>query len=319
MAFDAAVNVGGSFTHSDTTQDFSVNSGSSLTISDTANSFITANNLEVRSGAVDVNFATAADGLTIVGTGATLNTIGNLDVTGGETDLQFDAAVNVGGSFTHSDTTQDFSVNSGSRLLVRGHVDIESNAFEVGGRIEFRGDVSTAFNAIFFGDATIAPGIGVGSINLDTENIATEDHAVEIRSGATYEWELGASENDVINVDGDLILRDFWTLDLLVLADALTGIDASDRFNLFTYTGQASAFTESSGQLTRVTIDDSLLDANRLDATGVGIFDDGNGTIFLTGLISVAVPEPSAVAILSLAFVCLSTRRKRAKHAANQR
>ena len=120
-------------------------------------------------------------------------------------------------------------------------------------------------------------------------------------------------------MDGDLILRDFWTLDLLVLADALTGIDASDRFNLFTYTGQASAFTESSGQLTRVTIDDSLLDANRLDATGVGIFDDGNGTIFLTGLISVAVPEPSAVAILSLAFVCLSTRRKRAKHAANQR
>ena len=75
-----SVVVAGAFNHTNVFQAFSVvgndlQGNSSLTISDVANSSITASNIEVRAGSVNVNFATAADGLTIVGTGATLNTI----------------------------------------------------------------------------------------------------------------------------------------------------------------------------------------------------------------------------------------------------
>ena len=68
--------------------------------------------------------------------------------------------------------------------------------------------------------------------------------------------------------------------------------------------------------------DPTFIDEIALQVVNIENFgDETSDSIFFDNLSLsfVAVPEPSAVAILSLAFVCLSTRRKRAKHAANQR
>ena len=59
-------------------------------------------------------------------------------------------------------------------------------------------------------------------------------------------------------------------------------------------------------------IDVSSLDGSSIDASNVGVFDDGQGTVFLTGLGAIAIPEPNSavVFLFASAFFCLKRKNR---------
>ena len=102
-----------------------------------------------------------------------------------------------------------------------------------------------------------------------------------------YEWELGGTGNDQIDVAGDLVLGNTWEVEITILPDFIGSIDSSDQFTLITYTGDLTANTDALGGLNQVVVNGSALDSFELDTTNAGVFDDGEGTVYLTGLVSI--------------------------------
>ena len=253
----------------------------------------------------------------MVRSGAQLDVIQDFS-SDGFTQIETGSQVSVGGAFNHTNAFQGFSITGSdgagnrSALTALGASEIEASSFFSNGRIGISGTVETAISASLSNGATISPGAeGIAEILFDTTSSASEDHALQIGSGVVYEWELNGTGNDQINVDGDLVLSDFWSLEIAILSDFIGSIDASEQFTLFTYTGDLTANIDASGRLNQVEVNGFALGPFEFDATNVGVFDDGEGTVFLTGL-AVSVPEPSSAGMLFLSSaVCFLTRRKR--------
>ena len=322
----AQVVAGGAFNHTNSSQDFRVtgsdgNGGfSSLTISDVANSNVSSSGFLLDNTGLDLN-SVSANGDVLIRSGAELEV--NEDFNSeGFTSIESGAQVVVGGTFTHDNLTRDFSVagsdsnSNRSSFTVNDTVNIEAGEFRSDGRTAISGSVGTAFAAVFFGGSTVAPGVeSIQDLTFNTTDLAMEDHALELRSGATYEWELGSTGNDVISVIGDLQLNDFWELQLSIFDDFSREILASDRFDLFTYSDNLTANIDSSGLLSRVIINSSTINPSQFDITNAAVFDDGQGTVFLTGLESVPVPEPSPIAlVLAVCCCCLKRQKSLAKY-----
>ena len=290
------VNVGGAFNHTNSFQSFSVRDSdgmgnfSSLTIADIANSIVSSRNFDVQSSELSLN-SVAVAGDALIRDSATLNVLQDFDASGA-VSIPAGSWVFVGGDFTKINENRSFSVSGSDFFGVRSMFEVEgttivvASSFTLDGPSFFSGMVATATDAIVFDAATISPRAGeIGQIDFDTTGIATENHALEIRSRALYEWEFNELGSDEISVNGDLQLSDFWELEISAIADAVIPVSASDEFTLFTYSGDLNASVDAQGLLTRLTIDSSKL-PEAYDASSVAVFDDGAGRVFLTGLSS---------------------------------
>ena len=151
---------------------------------------------------------------------------------------------------------------------------------------------------------TLAPGESAGALK-------TTDR-VYMRNNSIYEWELGASAYDTVEVTGDLDLDSNWTLKLL----SAGGTPAPYKeYDLFTYTGILT--TEISGSnLTSYVLDASEIPDDWM-TNNLEVIRDGSGTpnrVYLTGLYSVlsmanlpATNLTSTSAVLNGAISCEGT------------
>ena len=134
---------------------------------------------------------------------------------------------------------------------------------------------------------TLSPGPGVETLTVrwNANNNATTTHAqFNMQNGSTYEWDIASSTaTDVIDVQtggsnfANLILGNI----TLKINDAgvASAISPTDRLTVFTYeTDQPVARS-----IGTITFDTSALGAG-WTANSLALADDGNGTIYLTGL-----------------------------------
>ncbi len=290
------VTVGGAFNQTNSFQNFSVRADdgqgnfSSLTVVDVPSSNVSCRSFDLQSSMLGLN-SVSATGDAVIRDSASLDILQDFDASGA-VNIQAGSWVLVGGDLTKINESRNFSAGGSnffgvrSVFEVKGTTNIIAREFFLDGPGFFSGSVSTVTAAVVSGEAIISPGVGVvREIIFDTTTFTTEDHELEVRSGALYEWEFDQSNNDTINVVGDLRLTDNWELAILAIPDSDRSITPSDQFILFTYSGQLNASVDADGQLTRVIIDDSLLE-DSFDASAVAVFDDGAGNVFLTGLAS---------------------------------
>ena len=173
------------------------------------------------------------------------------------------------------------TVNSGARLAGAGHVN----------------------NAIVSG--IVAPGNSPGTLLVDGD--------YTMNNAAIYEWELGATAHDLIDITGNLALNSTWVLQL---QDAGGSALFGSQFNLFTYDGSITSFGSWS-------IDASLVSGLGWNTGGATIVNDPlHKRVYLTGIIvnhgtgipsdtlsGGAVPEPAALGLLGIAWLVLKRRK----------
>ena len=152
------------------------------------------------------------------------------------------------------------------------------------------------------GPITVAYGTGGG-----TPAININDYSFSLRTGSTYEWEVGAANaTDTVHItQGGLILQDF-TLKIL---DAGGTPGATDQLPVFTY--DSGVTRDMSGFLG--SFDTTALGAT-WSASGLALTDGGQGTIYLTGLSNTAagaIPEPVTMCALGMALAGLGGYVKR--------
>ena len=119
--------------------------------------------------------------------------------------------------------TGNTNINAGT-LKVTGSIDSSTAIVKTGTFLTGDGSVK-AITAQTGG--TVAPGDGVGALAAVAGNVS-------FAATSTYEWELGAADNDTIDVTGNVTLTDGW---ILKLVDAGGIVDALTEYDLFTTTG----------------------------------------------------------------------------------
>ena len=146
------------------------------------------------------------------------------------------------------------------------------------------------------GSLTVRSGLAPG----DSAGTLTVAGGLTVVDGLVYEWELGATDSDLIFVGGTLGFEGRWVLRVL---DAGGEAYASDRLYLFAGPGVAS-------------LGDYEIDLSGApdwlgwtDPAALRIDIDGNG-MYLTGL--TAIPEPATISLLGLGALWLVRRRRRA-------
>jgi len=188
-------------------------------------------------------------------------------------------------------------LEAGGADVVLGNLALEAGVtLKVSGAAASFHDLNAGDLASIEGDLSVrgvlSPGESPGKLNVVGD--------LEMDSESTYQWELGASVADLVAVDGDLRLRDGWTLELV---DAGGTCRASDQFDLFTYTGLLS--------LGSYRIDPRQVEASgRWDWSAATILRDGS-RVYLGGL--TVVPEPGTltlVTIAALGFLAGAGRRR---------
>jgi hypothetical protein len=135
---------------------------------------------------------------------------------------------------------------------------------------------------------TISPGPGVESLTVRwnaNSSTSASNGAFNMQTGSTYEWDIASSTStDVIDVqtggsnNANLILGNM----TLKIRDAgvVSAINPTDQLKVFTYETGAQLVARSIGT---VSFDTSALGAGWTVGT-LALTDDGNGTIYLTGL-----------------------------------
>ena len=119
--------------------------------------------------------------------------------------------------------TGNTNINAGT-LKVTGSIDSSTAIVKTGTFLTGDGSVK-AITAQTGG--TVAPGDGVGALAAVAGNVS-------FAATSTYEWELGAADNDTIDVTGNVTLTDGW---ILKLVNAGGTVDALTEYDVFTTTG----------------------------------------------------------------------------------
>ena len=152
----------------------------------------------------------------------------------------------------------------------RGLNEIFTQANE-SGTIGGNGVVTVVYRFDIRSGGTLAPGASEGTLDITVEG----PDGVRMYGGSTYEWELGPTGADKLEVTGDLELQDGWTLKLL-------GTGGTPRpaaeYDIFTYTGDIV--------YTNPVIDTSAVPAD-WDVSGLSVVHDDVGKrVYITGLYS---------------------------------
>jgi hypothetical protein len=207
-------------------------------------------------------------------------------------------------------TTGDIHIGSvrisDGTLVVNGTITTEyQGLFMTGGTLAgnatvFKNDRRAATD--FVSGSGVAPGNSIGTITFDWGTAGGPNDTqwlTAFRAGSHYDWEVGAGNTtDIVNiVDGRLILEGF-TLNII---DAGGAPLAGDQLPVFTY-GTLDSKTLDLGSVVFNTDGAPLWDAGSAQ-----LIDDGNGTIYITGL--VGIPEPASLALLGLGGLLMIRRR----------
>lgn len=212
------------------------------------------------------------------------------------------------GTWTTGDITTGIVRVYDGTLIVNGTVTTDYQGLNMyGGKVSgdatfFKNDRRAAND--FVSGTGISPGNSIGVITFDwgtSGGPTSSQWTTAFRAGSQYDWEVGTGNTtDIVNiVDGRLILEGF-TLNIMDAGGMPTAID---ELPVFTY----GTLDNKTLDLGSVVFDNS--GAPDWDISGVSLFDDGDGTISLTGL--VGIPEPSSIILAGLGLMGLCFRRGR--------
>lgn len=179
---------------------------------------------------------------------------------------------------------------NGGTVLINGKADFAWNnqtwALN-GGTLGGTGSIvmgNATSGSVLVNGGTLAPGQSVGTFSIGAVG---ETANLNLTSG-TYEFEMGASSNDLVNVTGDLDIHG-GTFSILDAGIASTGL-----YDLMTYTGSFS------GDLTNA----SLSLGGDLDGTLVHNAGDQKIQLDVT-----VIPEPSTMVLLSMGLLVMGGQK----------
>jgi len=254
------------------------------------------------------------------------NSLGNVvdqitwTVTANQLQVRKQATTNSGADATSWTINQNLSLDDGKlfvdegTLILNGTNNFISHAVQVnaGGRIVAQGnwrlnDEREDFQILSGG--IVAPGQGVKTLAASWNNVGNSTGMFDLQNGSIYEWEVGPSATDIIDVqrgNSDSVQLTIGNMTLKILDAGGTPI-ALDQLAVFTY---GTGVTRSIGN---VTFDTSAL-GSTWAFNNLSLVDNGQGTIFLTGLSNVTaitVPEPATATLALLGLGGLMMRRRR--------
>jgi len=116
-------------------------------------------------------------------------------------------------------------INAGT-LVANGTFRVNYGGLKLknGGTLAGTGTIATTLTVQ--SGATIAPGIGKGTLTVNADTT--------MNAGSAYEWEFDGATGDLVAVTGNLTLTDAWVLNLIDLGD---DPQISRKYDLFTFTG----------------------------------------------------------------------------------
>lgn len=168
----------------------------------------------------------------------------------------------------------------------------DASGFTVGATGLLGGSGTVAAAVTVAGGGTVAPGASPGTLTLQS---------LTLGEGSVYQWEMAHTwDFDTLEITGpgnSLVLPTQMTFDLRNLGDVA---QLTDEFVLFRFAGNAPALPTSLTFLASAS-------PAFLDATAATISLSGN-QVLLSGI--VAIPEPTALALLGLGALALARRRR---------
>jgi len=114
-----------------------------------------------------------------------------------------------------------------------------------------------------------------GNRGVGTLSVTVGGNGFRMYTQSIYEWELGASGNDRVDVTGNLELRSGWTLKLQSAGGTPR---ITDEYDIFTYTGSFN------GSYNVPIIDTSEMPEEWVTSSMVVVHDSANKRVYVTGL-----------------------------------
>ncbi|MFZ9938005.1 MAG: hypothetical protein ACO3JG_13260 [Luteolibacter sp.] len=221
-------------------------------------------------------------------------------VTGNQLQVRKQSPV-AGATATDWTINQDISLDDGriyvdeGTLVLGGTNNFCSHSIEIasGGRIALQGnwrihDENEDFRVLSGG--IVAPGVGVGTVTFNWNSSRNDPSVglVDLRTGSTYEWEVGASATDVIaltepvaNGNAELVVSSGTTLKVV---DAGGSPSAGDKLTVFTC-ASGVVYPDAATLQANMTIDISSTSWTGTPTWGIDVDGEtGDATIYLTGL-----------------------------------
>lgn len=228
-------------------------------------------------------------------------------VTGNQLQVRKQDSTNGGPNGSSWTINQNISLADGRLIVDEGTLtmggtdNFMSHSIEVesGGRLVLNGnwrirDENEDFRVKSGG--IVAPGgsIGTATFNWNSTRNDPSVGLVDLQTGSTYEWEVGASATDVIALtepvvggNAELVVASGTTLKVV---DAGGSPSPTDKLTVFTYASGVVAPSAATLQ-TNMTIDLSGTTWTGSGTWGVDIDESGNGTIYITGIDGSAGPD----------------------------
>jgi len=179
----------------------------------------------------------------------------------------------------------------------QGIKDVQSGARLAGDCTVGSGDPGQPYSFSILNGGILSPGTdGTGKMTFDWGN-SNADRTMTLADGSIYEWDVSATTNDTIHLDGhsgaNIEKLDMNSFELKI-QDATGGayVDAGQQFPVFTYTDMTidtNGFPNAPGNFNTSAL------GPEWDIGTLKLTDNGSGTIYLTGL---SKPPPAGTMIL---------------------
>jgi len=179
-------------------------------------------------------------------------------------------------------------INGKFTTLYAGFGGAIPNGFKLGGQMHYYPTDSRSQRLIMGSGSILAPGNpaltnGVGTITLEAQENRTDFWWTEFQDGSIYEWQVGADATDTVHMMRTAQPRGITLADMVLkIQDAGGTPSGSDQLPVFTYDAGVTVDMTGFGN-TAANFDVTELGGS-WDTSSLLLADDGNGTIYLTGL-----------------------------------